>query len=238
MIILIVKNISLTVLVPFYNEENTIIKSLKNLIDSNVADEIILINDCSSDNSLKKLNKFILKDKNIQIINNDRNYGKGFCIKNAIKFINCEYFIVHDADLEYNPYDILDLKKLISKNPNSVILGSRFIGTKNRKNKYKRTIFANKFLSRFFSLFNLYTTTDVATCYKLFPSSHVKDIMLYEKGFSYEVEILSKMITKTDSIVEWPIEYFGRSFQEGKKIKFTDAFRYVISILKYRTKFI
>ena len=132
----------------------------------------------------------------------------------------------------------MDLKKLISKYPNSVILGSRFIGTKTKKNKYKRTIFANKFLSRFFSFFNQYTTTDVATCYKLFPSSHIKDIMLYENGFAYEVEILSKMITKTDNIIEWPIEYFGRSFQEGKKIKFSDAFKYVISTLKYRTKFI
>ena len=123
-------------------------------------------------------------------------------------------------------------KTLVYKD--SLILGSRFIGSKERKNIYKRTYYANKFMSLFFSLINFYKITDVATCYKLMPSSFFKEVTLKEEGFSIEIEILSKYLKKNRSIVEVPICYSGRSYTQGKKIRTSDGLKYLFNTIKYR----
>ena len=120
------------------------------------------------------------------------------------------------------------------KNPDALILGSRFIGNKVRKNVYFRTNVANRVMSLFFSVVNFYFITDVATCYKLMPSSFFKEVSLKEKGFSIEVELLSKFLKINKSIIEVPIKYEGRSYTEGKKIKTSDGFKYLFNTLKYR----
>ena len=124
--------------------------------------------------------------------------------------------------------------QLAKENPDSLILGSRFIGTKNRKNLYIRTYVANKVMSIFFSFVNLYWVTDIATCYKLMPSKFFKEMSIQENGFSIEVEILSKFLNYNRSIIEVPISYEGRSYSEGKKIKLSDGFMYIVNTLKYR----
>ena len=122
-----------------------------------------------------------------------------------------------------------------SKNfPKSLILGSRFIGSKERKNVYLRTILANKLMSLFFSLINFYKVSDVATCYKLMPLTFFKNIDLVEKGFSIEIELLAKYLKINRSILEVPIKYEGRSYSEGKKIRTSDGFKYLFNTLKYR----
>lgn len=118
--------------------------------------------------------------------------------------------------------------------PTSLILGSRFIGNKKRKNIYARTLFANKIMSLFFSFIHSYKVTDVATCYKLMPSSFFQEIKIKEKGFSIEIEVLSKFIKWNKSIVEVPISYEGRSYRDGKKIKTMDGFRYLVNTVKYK----
>ena len=148
--------------------------------------------------------------------------------------IKTSHVVIHDADLEYFPDDILEMFKLVEHNPDSLILGSRFIGNKVRKNVYFRTNLANRTMSLFFSLVNLYYVTDIATCYKLMPSSFFKDAILVEKGFSIEVELLSKFLKKNNSILEVPIKYEGRSYTEGKKIKTSDGFKYLYNTLKYK----
>jgi hypothetical protein len=113
-------------------------------------------------------------------------------------------------------------------------LGSRFIGNKIRENGYIRTYIANKTMSTFFSIVNMYTVTDIATCYKLMPSDFIKNIKIKEKGFSIEIELLSKFLKYNKSVVEVPISYSGRSYEEGKKIKTSDGFLYLFNTLKYK----
>ena len=142
--------------------------------------------------------------------------------------------MIHDADLEYFPDDIQEMFISSKKNPNSLILGSRFIGNKVRKNVYFRTNLANRVMSLFFSIINFYYITDVATCYKLMPSSFFKEVTLREKGFSIEVELLSKFLKMNRSILEIPIKYEGRTYTEGKKIRTSDGFKYLFNTLKYK----
>ena len=225
----------LSIIVPCYNEEKTIIKILERLqqIDKkNFEIEIIVINDCSVDQTLKLL------EENKQLynilLNNSKNSGKGFSVKRGMQEASGEYIFFQDADLEYDPVDLKELKRLSMQHPNSLILGSRFIGEKERKNLYLRTYLANKVMSLFFSIVNLYTITDVATCYKLMPSKFVKGVTLQEQGFSIEIELLSKFLKYNKSVVESPISYEGRSYEEGKKIKTTDGVFYLLNTLKYR----
>ena len=133
--------------------------------------------------------------------------------------LDTTHVIIHDADLEYFPEDIVEMFNVSKLHPRSLILGSRFIGNKKRKNVYARTLYANKIMSLFFSFIHSYKVTDVATCYKLMPTSFFQEIKIKEKGFSIEIEVLSKFIKWNKSIVEVPISYEGRSYRDGKKIK-------------------
>ena len=225
---------SLSVVVPIYNEEQFLEKSVERLIENDIYHNILLIDNNSSDNSYEVAKKLQNKYKKISIYKTESIAGKGVVISFAKKLIETSHIIVHDADLEYFPSDIVEMFDLAKKNPNSLILGSRFIGTKERKNIYKRTYFANKMMSLFFSIINFYPVSDVATCYKLMPSEFFKNTNFKEKGFSIEIEILSKFIKFNKSIIEVPINYIGRSYDEGKKIKTKDGFKYLFSTVKYR----
>jgi hypothetical protein len=134
--------------------------------------------------------------------------------------------------LEYFPEDIEEMFKEV--NGDNLILGSRFIGNKKRINLYSRTFLANKGMSLFFSLVNSTKITDVATCYKMMPSSFFKANSFTEKGFSIEIEMLSRFLKTSDQIIEVPISYKGRSYKEGKKIKLQDGFLYLTNTVKYR----
>ena len=143
---------SLSVVVPIYNEEQFLEKSVERLIENDIYQNIILIDNNSSDNSYEIAKKLQNKYKKISIYKTDNIAGKGVVISFARKLIETSHVIVHDADLEYFPSDIVEMFDLAKKNPNSLILGSRFIGTKKRKNIYRRTFFANKIMSLFFSI--------------------------------------------------------------------------------------
>jgi len=225
---------SLTAVVPFYNEQLFLKKSLDRLLDNDVFDQIILIDDCSTDSSPEIAKIYEEKNEKISYIRNESNGGKGSALNEAFQHLQTTHVVIHDADLEYDPVDIKELKRLSIQHPNSLILGSRFIGDMERKNLYLRTFLANKAMSLFFSIVNLYMITDVATCYKLMPSKFVKDVTLHEQGFSIEIELLSKFLKYNKSVVESPISYEGRSYEEGKKIKTTDGVFYLLNTLKYR----
>lgn len=228
------KNIlTLTVIVPFYNEEETLENSLIRLKKSQIADEVLLIDDCSTDNSLKIAKSFIT-NQGWKLYRNESNLGKGSAIQKALDYISSDLFIVHDADLEYDPLDIIELKKYHDTHQNIIVLGSRFLDNEIRVNKYLRTKIANKFLSLLFSIVNKVNCTDVATCYKLFESKHLSKINLKENDFSIEVEILSKFLSMGLNLKEHPISYEGRTYEEGKKIGLLDGFKYIYTIFKYR----
>lgn len=225
---------SLTVIVPFYNEETFLSKSLYRLINTNIADKILLIDDCSNDKSAEIAKKFEREFNNISLIQSSVNSGKGGAMSLSVNYLDTDFVVVHDADLEYNPTDLIEMFNLAVDNPEYLILGTRFVGKKKRKNIYKRTYFANQFLSMFFSIIHRKKITDVATCYKMMSSNNFKKIEISEKGFAVEIEILSKFLKLTKDVREFPIDYSGRSYQEGKKIKLTDGFKYIYSTIKYK----
>lgn len=225
---------SLTVVIPFYNEIYTLSHSLNRVLQIDIFEKIILVDNCSNDGSTNIALEFAKKWDKIIYFKTNSNHGKGGAINDCKHLIKTSHIVIHDADLEYFPEDIIEMKNLSQENPDSLILGSRFIGNKERKNVYLRTLIANKVMSLFFSLINFYLITDVATCYKLFPTTFYKNVKLKEKGFSIEIELLSKFLKYNKEVLEVPIKYHGRTYKEGKKIKTVDGFKYLINTLRYR----
>ena len=185
--------ISLTAVVPIYNEEQFLEQSVERLIEHDIYENILLIDNNSLDSSYEIGKNLQKKYKKVSIYKTDDTAGKGVVISYSRKLIETSHIIIHDADLEYFPSDI-GMFDLAKDNPKSLILGSRFIGSKERENIYKRTFFANKVMSLFFSIVNFYSISDVATCYKLMPSEFFVNTNFKEKGFSIEIELLSKFL--------------------------------------------
>ena len=225
---------NLTVLIPFFNEENFLRKSIDRVIASEIADQIILIDDCSSDDSLNIAKEIARDFQFVTLLQTKKNLGKGHALNLAMGSIKTSHAIVHDADLEYFPDDIKELINKAKLSPNSLILGSRFNGNLKRENLYKRTYLANKLMSLLFSIIHFYKISDVATCYKLLPVTFLKSIDLKENGFAIEVELIAKFLKFNKSIIEVPIRYSGRSYKDGKKIKTSDGFIYIFKTFKYR----
>ena len=226
--------INLSVVVPFFNEEKFLDQSVNRLLENNIYEEILLIDNNSTDNSYNIAKKLSENNKNIYLYKTNKEKGKGVALSHAKELITTSHVVIHDADLEYFPEDISEMFEISKKFSNSMILGSRFIGKKERKNVYIRTSIANKVMSVFFSIVNFYYISDVATCYKLMPTDFFKKTILKENGFSIEVELLSKFLKYNRSVKEIPIKYEGRSYSEGKKIKTSDGFKYLLNTIKYR----
>lgn len=225
---------NLGVIVPFYNEKNTLADSIERLLSVNIFSEIILSDDNSNDGSDIIAKHYEEKKDNIKYIKSSTNKGKGNALNNAKNHITTKFVVIHDADLEYFPEDLVEMFKEAKLNPKSLIIGSRFIGNKKRINIYRRTYFANKVMSSFFSFVHFCKISDIATCYKMMMTDIFKEIDLYENGFSIEIEIVSKFLKKNKSIIEVPIKYEGRSYEEGKKIKPIDGIMYLINTIKYK----
>ena len=223
-----------TVIMPFFNEENTLEIAVTNLVNEDFASEIILVNDGSNDKSYEIATSLQNKHEFIKLIESKENKGKGHALKLGINEASKKYIGVLDADLEYSPNDLKNLFQEIDINNLDIVCGSRFIGDFKRDNIYVRTYLANKFLSMFFSIIYREKVTDIATCLKVFRKTLFDSIDLKANGFSIEVEILAKTLSKSDNFKEFPISYTARSYEEGKKIKLIDGFRYIYSILKFK----
>ena len=226
--------INLSVIVPFFNEEQFLEESVNRLLSNDVYSSIYLIDNNSTDNSYEIAKNLETQHNKIELYKTNEDKGKGSALRFSKGLIKTSHVVIHDADLEYFPKDIVEMFDLAKKNQDSLILGSRFIGNKRRKNIYLRTFFANKVMSLFFSMVNFYRISDVATCYKLMPSNFFINTELKENGFSIEVELLSKFLKYNKSVLELPIAYEGRSYGEGKKIKTVDGAQYLINTIKYR----
>ena len=231
----------LTVIVPVYNEENTIeeiIRKIKKI--SKIKKQIIIVDDGSTDQTRNILKKKINR-KVDKIIFHKSNYGKGAAIRSAQKFIKGDIVIIQDADLEYNPKDYF---KLIApfKNKNiKVVYGSRVL----KKKKYKLNksfwvnfrVFANHILTIYSNIINNQTLTDAHTCYKVFRANLFKSITLQENDFAFCPEVTTKISMKKIQIIEVPIIYNGRTYKEGKKINLIDGIKALIVIIKYKFNF-
>ena len=225
----------LTVIIPVYNESKTITKILNKVIEIKISKQIIVVDDCSTDNSRKKI--LNLKSKVNKIIIHKKNLGKGAAIQSAQKFIKGKYTIIQDADLEYNPNDYFKILKRINYENINVVYGSRVLGKKRYKLKNFTSlsrIFFNHILTLLSNVINNQTLTDAHTCYKLFESKMFKRIKLKENGFAFCPEITTKISNLNIKIFEVPISYRGRSYEEGKKISYKDGIEAVFALFKYK----
>ena len=195
--------------------------------------KIILVNDKSNDTSGQIAEKICEQYDFIQLINLDNQKGKGNAIRVGLEYVTTSHLIIHDADLEYFPSDIPEMFEVAKMNPSCLVIGSRTIGKKNRNNKYKITYYGNKILTYFFSLINFSTVSDIASCYWLIETEVLKNLDIKEKRFAIEVEVLSKFLLTGNKIIEVPINYEGRLYSEGKKIKLKDGLFIFIKIIKY-----
>jgi glycosyltransferase involved in cell wall biosynthesis len=226
---------SLDVIVPFYNEERYLKQSVERLLRAKIHNKIYLVNNNSTDSSINIAKKFASESQDIEYIETSSQAGKGVAIREAIPYLNGTHVVIHDADLEYFPDDIIEMKRISQDNIDTMMIGSRFIGNKTRENTYIRTIAANKLLSFFFSIVHSQKISDIATCYKLLPTNIFKEIELKEDGFAIEVEITAKFLKANNSkILEVPIKYEGRTYAEGKKITTLDGLRYIFASLIYK----
>lgn len=223
----------LSILIPCYNEEKTI-KIILNKVKDNIkpTDEVIIIEDFSTDKT-RDILKNELANNTFKIIYNKKNYGKGYSIREGIKIATGDIILIQDADLEYNPNDYEKLIDPIKKNIADVVYGSRFIGSEQRRVLFFWHSIGNKFLTLLSNMTTNLNLTDMEVCYKAFKSEILKNIKLEENRFGFEPEITAKIARKKLRIYETGISYFGRTYQEGKKITWKDGFRAIFCIFKY-----
>jgi len=225
----------LSIIMPVYNEKNTIekaIKEVKRVKLFSMKKQIIIIDDCSTDGTRDILRKIKKRDKSIIVVFKEKNQGKGSAVREGIKYATGDFIIIQDADLEYTPEDYSIMLMPVLKGYADVVYGSRFLGP-HRSFLFWNYI-ANKFLNFFTNFIYNTTLTDMETCFKLFKSEIIKNIKLRSNGFEIEPEITSKVIKKNVRIYEVPIQYFGRGYEEGKKIKAIDGIKAFWTLLWYR----
>jgi glycosyltransferase involved in cell wall biosynthesis len=233
----------LSIIIPCYNEEDTITAVLEKIAEvkllNQLAKEIIIINDCSTDSTDQNVRTYIVEnpESDIHYFVHAFNQGKGAALHTGIKEATGELIVIQDADLEYDPreYNVL-LQPVIEANAD-VVFGTRFFGGRPHRILFFWHSIGNKMLTFFSNMLTGLNLTDMETCYKLFRSDIIKGLTLKEKRFGFEPEITAKIArVKNIKIYEVGISYYGRTFQEGKKINWKDGFRAFYCILKYKIK--
>ena len=230
----------LTIIIPVYNEKKSIRLIIKKIIQiKHFTKQIIIVDDASSDGTTDILKNEYLKTKQIaKIIFHKKNMGKGAAIRSAQKFIKGKYVGIQDADLEYNPLDLKKIYNFIYKNNYDVVYGSRVLNKNTFENTKNFThlirIWGNIFLTKASNFINNQSLTDAHTCYKVFSSEVIQNIELQEDGFNFCPEVTTKISKLNVKILEVPIDYYGRTIKEGKKIEFLDGFRAIHCLFKYK----
>ncbi len=231
---------TISVIVPIYNEQNTILEVLRTIwcvkLQSELEIECILVDDCSEDNSVEIIQEYIEGNngRRMSLIQHNKNRGKGAALRTGIENATGDYIIVQDADLEYDPNEYILLMKPILDGRADVVYGSRFMGGKPHRILFFWHSIGNKFLTMMSNAATNLNLTDMETCYKLFKADIIKGIHLKENRFGFEPEVTAKIARIPDiRIYEVGISYYGRTYAEGKKINWKDGFRALYCILRY-----
>ncbi|MGB2896922.1 MAG: glycosyltransferase family 2 protein [Anaerolineales bacterium] len=223
----------LSVVIPVYNEYDTIELLLERVISVELADEIIIVDDGSTDGTRKLLQDLASTLGSVRLILHEKNQGKGAAVQTGFQAATGDLILIQDADLEYNPKDYLTLLQPIRDGVADVVYGSRFLGAPRRVTMFWHMV-ANKMLTFMTNVLFNSILSDMETGYKLFRSEIIKDIPLRSKRFNIEPEITAKLLKRRIRIFEVPITFNPREYEEGKKIGIGDAFEAVWALIKYR----
>lgn len=224
----------ITILIPVFNEINTLEQILQKVEQTsfcNLEKEVILIDDFSTDGSREVLEK--LTDK-YKVFYHEENQGKGAALRTGFEHATGDIIVIQDADLEYDPVDYEPLIELILKDKADVVYGSRLSGAKPSRSFMFTHFIGNKVLTLLTNILYNTTLTDMETCYKAFKSDFIKDIKIKSNRFDFEPEITAKVLKKGARLYELPISYYGREYNEGKKITWKDGLQAIWTLLKFR----
>lgn len=231
---------TLSIIIPAYNEEKTIQQILKKIenVKLPTKKEIIIVDDASKDKTIKKIQEYQKNTKlNIKLFKQKTNKGKGAALRKGITQAKGHYLIIQDADLEYDPEEYNILLKPMLNGFADVVYGSRFVGGNPHRALFFFHTIGNKFLTFLSNMMTDLNITDMETCYKLFKTNIIQKIKIHENRFGFEPEITAKIARiKGIRIYEVGISYYGRTYEEGKKINWKDGFRAIYAIIKYKFK--
>jgi glycosyltransferase involved in cell wall biosynthesis/predicted HTH domain antitoxin len=229
-----VDTLKLSVVMPCYNEKNTIRDILKRVQSVEIPKEILIVDDCSKDGTRDLLRQEIEgKYDDVRVLYHEKNQGKGAALRTGFQHATGNIVLIQDADLEYNPQEYYRLVQPILEGHADVVYGSRFAGGSHRVHLFWHAV-GNRFLTTLSNMFTNLNLTDMETCYKVFRAEMLQDVTIQQNRFGFEPEITAKMAKKRARVYEVPISYHGRDYAEGKKIGWKDGFQAIWCIVKYR----
>ena len=223
----------ISIIIPCFNEKNTILDIIEKVKrENNYQKEIIVIDDFSTDGTREILQEKI-KNNIDRLILNEKNFGKGYSVRQGIKVASGDIILIQDADLEYDPSDYPKLIEPINKGYADVVYGSRFIGSDEKRVLFFWHSLGNFVLTTLSNMLSNINLTDMENCYKVFKSDVIKSIILEENRFGFEPEVTAKIAKKKCRIYEVGIKYYGRTYEQGKKIGWKDGISAIRCIIKY-----